>query len=299
MTRLKNNFYFFILTLTLALPTAWSQDGGGGGSADESGPGGDGGGESGGDGGGGDGGSNADPTNDNSSDGGSNDANNSSDIFQPPALTEEMRAKARAEALLSARGQNSDYAKSNAGYRAGFDYFLEKNPPIEANGQISYSEEQINQAKENARRLAPVYEQKVDELLAKVKSEIAFDQQSAAFKASLQTNLARSSFNPVVTTDAEGKAALNVEIADGILKGALIRTVLDSVKAPEERERAEKALAESRARLQKAEARIQELKASAETDACEEIRARRDRQFLGTNRLPASLEIQNNTPSFK
>ena len=248
-----------------------------------------------GDGGGGDGGGgeSGDGGGGGSGDGGSNEA---VDPPAPPSPTPEELATARARALEAARLSDADFAKANKGYKAGFNYFLEKNPPAQTDGFIiAYSEAQINEAKENARRLSPVYEQKIDELITQIKADIGFDKQSRAFQAAFNDNLDRKKFAPVVSVGSDGKATLNVEVPDGILKGSLHRTIAASIASPEEKERAEKAREASRARLKEAEASLREVAG----EACAEIRARRDRNFQGGQTDPASLEIQNNIQSFQ
>lgn len=222
----------------------------------------------------------------------------------PPENETEEPAPAVKAALArdAARATVTDFKKKNEGFQAGFDYFLStKTPRADGHGGYSYTAAEIKEARENGERLAPIYEEKVKELTAKVKEDMKFKELSPRFQENFNSALKIAYFDPVVTNGDDGKPRLNVQIADGLLRRAIYEATLATADSPDELADAEERLAEARKELAEAEAKLREKRKKGDAAACKKLREQRDRHFsLGDeDRDPASFDIRANIVDFK
>ena len=196
-----------------------------------------------------------------------------------------------------------EFRRENEGYQVGFKYSLANKVPVDdGQGNFAYTQAQIDAAKEDAERLEPIYEEKLADLIRKIKADIGYDQKSKRFQENFDFALKKSYFDPVITPSPTGKpedARLNVQIADGLLRRALTEATFATVDDPAELAEAREELEKAKTRLAKAKIALKKKQDERDETACRDLREQRDREFSldGTgsgSREPAGDEIRNN-----
>lgn len=198
------------------------------------------------------------------------------------------------------------YAQENKGFQAGYKYSLTNKVPVDDGaGNYHFTQAQIDAAKTDAQRLAPVFEEKVDDLIAKIKADMKYDKQSKIFQENFDDALKRGYFSAVITPATSGKpedAVLNVELSDNMLQLALTEATIATVNDPAVMADAEAKLEKAKEKLATTKAALKEKQDKRDEEACRELRAQRDREFSldgGGTREPAATDVKNNTVIFK